>query len=342
MIPEKIQALFAFIDYLDTNKIEYIEKYIPLCDELNKLDIQRSKLRPKSNYIDKQKYDDIQKEISEKFQPITENIYIPVLNKLKELEIWSGDDVFTSIWNNNISAIYNFKESFESDDIPKVLSYKQKYLSFRRETNSNFLCLQFVLSNLDDIYKELFDFFKDSSENEFESFEARTVETDNIQDAVKAFVDNKGKNVRFSIPQESLLDYQNVKQYLPQLLNIKNEIIMGHKIQVGDITNNSGQIVIGENIKISDSLNGKNETANKISELIDLIRRQQDVEAEQKQSLITNFDKVKEELFEEQPSKLKIFKWLSNTKEILEKLVLSHEVVQAVDWVYKNLNFIFH
>ena len=54
MISEKIQALFDFIDYLDTNKAEFIEKYIPLCDELTNLDIQRSKLKPKNNYIDKQ------------------------------------------------------------------------------------------------------------------------------------------------------------------------------------------------------------------------------------------------------------------------------------------------
>ena len=67
MIPEKIQALFEFIDYLDTIKTELIKKYIPLCDELNNLDIQRSKLKPKNNYIDKQRYDDIQKEIKEKF-----------------------------------------------------------------------------------------------------------------------------------------------------------------------------------------------------------------------------------------------------------------------------------
>jgi hypothetical protein len=342
MIPEKIQALFKFIDYLDSNKVEFIEKYIPLCDELNNLDIQRSKLRPMNNYMDKLRYDSIQKEIKEKFQPITHNIYNPVLNKLKELRIWSGDDIFTSIWNNNSSAIYDFKESFSSDDIVEVIAYKQKYLSFRKDTNSNFLCLQIVFSYLDEILKELFDFFKDTNENEFESFETKTIEVKSIKDAAKGFMDARGKNVRFSIPHESLFDYQNVRQYYPQSHNIKNEIIMGHKIQVGDITNNSGQIIIGKDIKLSDSLNGKNETAEKISELIELIRSERNVDDKQKQILITNFDKVKEELFEELPSKPKIFKWLSNTKEVLEKLVFSHEVTQAVSWVYKNLNFIFN
>lgn len=263
------------------------------------------------------------------------------MNKLKELKIWSGDDVYTSIWNNNSSAIHEFKENFESTDITMIIEYKQKYLAFRNETNSNFLGLQFVLNNLDEIYKELFDFFKDTSENEFEQFEAKTVEANSIMDAVEGFIKSKHKNVKYSLPQQSLFDYQNVKQYLPQQPTIKNEIFMGHKIQVGDITNNSGQIVIGKDIKVSDSSIGKSETADKILELIELIKQVQNLDFNEKQTLITNFDKVKEELFEEEPSKSKIFKWLSNTKGILERFVLSHEVAQAVDWIYKNLNFIF-
>ncbi|RYX82990.1 hypothetical protein EON73_04060, partial [bacterium] len=139
MISEQIQALFKFIDYLDANKTELVIKYTPLCDELKNLDIQSSKLKPRNNYIDKQRYDDIQKEIKEKLQLITQNLYLPVLNKLKELEIWSGDDVFTSIWNNNLSAIYDLRKNFTSNDIIKIKTYKQKYLSFRTETNTIFL-----------------------------------------------------------------------------------------------------------------------------------------------------------------------------------------------------------
>ena len=65
MIPPKIQALFDFIDYLDNNKKEYIEKYIPLCNELDTLDKQRNNLKPKSNYKDKQEYDKIKSIIEE-------------------------------------------------------------------------------------------------------------------------------------------------------------------------------------------------------------------------------------------------------------------------------------
>ena len=54
MIPEKVQALLNFIEFLDKNKNNYITKYLPLSDELNELDEQRNKLNPRENYRDKQ------------------------------------------------------------------------------------------------------------------------------------------------------------------------------------------------------------------------------------------------------------------------------------------------
>ncbi|GAA4456501.1 hypothetical protein [Rurimicrobium arvi] len=254
MITERVQALFDFIDYLDSKKAEYLQKYIPLCIELNSLDVYRSKLKPKSNYIDKQKYDEIQKEIKEKFEPLNLNVHVPLLNKLKELKIWSGDDVFASIWNNNSSAIHDFKNNFESEDVANVILHKHKYLNFRKQTKSDFLGLQFVLSNLDEIYKELFDFFKDTSENEFESFENKTIEMNSIEDALKRFEDNRDMNVRFSIPHDDLFSYQNVRQYYPHLYpqshTVKNEIIMGNKIQVGDITGHGNILNTGNQANI--------------------------------------------------------------------------------------------
>lgn len=116
--------------------------------------------------------------------------------------------------------------------------------------------------------------------------------------------------------------------------------IMGDNIQVGDISNNSGQIVIGKDIFISTSQEEKKVIADKIDELIKLIR-QEDLSDESKQTLITNFDKVKEEIIdEEKPDKSKISKWLTNTKKVVENIVLTHETSQAINWIYNGLNFI--
>lgn len=266
MIPPKIQALFDFIDYLDKNKKEYIEKYIPLCNELNKLDIQRQNLKPRNNYKDKQEYDKIKSIIDEKFEPITTNIHEPILNTLRKLEIWAGDNAYASIWNNNISAISEFTRSFESEDILQVLRYKQMYLSFRAETNTGFLGLSVLFNDLDEILKELFDFFKDTDENEFESFEAKTIEVNSLEDVLKSFKDRNLENVKFSLPYETLHNSPKEKQLHNTSTNIKNEIIMGDKIQVGEISENSGQITIGKGIKNKENNNQSSNIKGDISQ----------------------------------------------------------------------------
>lgn len=339
MIPHKVKALFDFIDYLNKHKIEYIEKYIPLCNELETLIQKRNKLRPDNNYIDKKNYDTLQIEISQKFSPITLNIYTPVTDKLIELGIWAGDDTYSSIWNRNISAINELKTNFTSEDVIQILKYKKKYLSFRKETNSNFLSLQLIFHVLDDTLKVLFDFFKENSENEFDAFESKTIEVRSIKDAIDGFLENTTGNIKYSIPNDIFFGRKEEKELKNNSTKIKNEIFMGDKIVVGDIKKNSGNIIIGKEIKISKSINGKRKTADRIDELIKLIRQEKNIEEDQRQSLITNFDKVKEEVLEEKPDKSRIIKWLTTSKEILENLVLTHDVAELVQWVYKNLNF---
>lgn len=252
MIPQKIQALFEFIDFLDKNKPEFIQKYIPLCNELIELDKQRKALKPNGNYKDKQSYDSIQKQIKEEFEPITNNIYKPITSKLQELGIWSGDDVYTSIWNNNISEISDFKRNFSVEDVKQIFQYKQKYLSFRTEANSDFLCLSFLFSNLDETLKELFDFFKDTNENEFENFEPKIIEVESFAEIAQNIKENIGKNVKYSIPTETVFGKKQTTSNT-KIADIKNEFNvynMGDKIEVGSISNNSGQIALGKDNKI--------------------------------------------------------------------------------------------
>jgi len=121
---------------------------------------------------------------------------------------------------------------------------------------------------------------------------------------------------------------------------IIKEIIMGDKIQVGNIHNNTGQIIIGKKINISDSQKERTELTDKIQSLIKLLQ-QEEIESAQRQSLITNFDKVQEEISEEQqPDKSKIFKWLTNTKKVMENVVLANHTREAILWIYEHLHFV--
>lgn len=228
MIPTKIQSLFDFIAFLDSNKKEYIDNYIPICNELKSLNNKKRLLNPYKDYNDKQQYDNLQDEIKKMFSQIALNVHEPILTKLRELEIWSGDDTYSSIWNNNISLISDFNRNFLSEDVEVVKHYKQIYLCFRIETNNDFLGLSFVFKDLDEILKVLFDFFKDTDYNEFDSFETQTMNANNLIEAVEHLIKNKGENIRISIPND--IFYAN-----PEV--VKKEIILDETIKIGDIHN---------------------------------------------------------------------------------------------------------
>jgi len=258
MIPEKIKSIFKFIDFLDKNKEEYIQKYLPLCNELKKIKEQQNQLEPNKNFVEKQKFDELQNVIEKDFEIIHSNVYLPITNRLKELNIWSGDQAYASIWNNNIEAISNFKRNFESEDVLEVLSYKEKYLHFRNQTNSDFLSLSLIFSSLDEILKELFEFFNVSDKKEFEKFESKIIEVDSIEEAIKGFKENNG-NVRYSIPTKVLYNNSAKEKITKSPTHIKNEIIMGDKFETKNLSNKNGSINIGKKntIENSDDLNQK-------------------------------------------------------------------------------------
>ena len=223
MIPKEIQRIFDFIDFLDENKKQYIEVYLPICEELKKYDTEKRSLRPNDNYRDKIQYDTIQKRIEEVFPLIYNNVYTPITEKLRNLGIWSGDEGYISIKNNISSATTNFKDIFEMDDIQQISIRKEKYISFRKETNSNFLSLGFVFSDLDEGLKELFDFFKDTDINEFESFEAEVIECKSIEEALRLYAEDPTRNIRCPLPF-SFLNNNNPIQKQFQFQSILEEL----------------------------------------------------------------------------------------------------------------------
>lgn len=198
MIIEEIQAIFDFIDYLESRKQVLIEKYIPLCEELEELRERKDKLKPDNNYREKRQYDILQEELELKFEPLLTDVYQPITGKLKELGISPRGSILTNI-KNNIS-------SFHDDDVARINHYKKKYLSFRNDTSSNFLTLQLVFSDLDESFKELFDYFKDTDDDELEPLEPKTIECSSIEEALKLYNKNPKENIRFVVPLNNTIN----------------------------------------------------------------------------------------------------------------------------------------
>lgn len=208
MITPKIKALFQFIEYLHSN-IDNFKQYDEVLNELYLLDKQRKQVNPRKNFKDKLKYDEVQAEIKNKFKIIQENILQPIKTKATELNICDLNKTGT-IWNWNINEILQLKESFSKDDLPEIFSHKSKYIEYREKTKGEaFFGLGFFFDGLDELLKELFDYFKETDYNEFEAFETKAIQVNDFGEAVKLF--QSGKFQKFILPN-SFLNPSTVQQ----------------------------------------------------------------------------------------------------------------------------------
>lgn len=184
MITPKIQNLFHFIEFLHSN-IENFNRYEKEINELYLLDKDRQKLNPNKNFAEKLEYDKIQLQIKDKHKVIQDNIIQPIKDKTNELNICNPDESPT-LWNYNISEILELKENFESEDLPVIFSHKNKYLEYRTKTKGEaFFGLGFFFDDLDQVLKELFNYFNETEQNEFEAFETKAVRVNYITEAVE-------------------------------------------------------------------------------------------------------------------------------------------------------------
>lgn len=184
MITPKIQNLFHFIEFLHSN-IESFNGYGKEISELYTLDKERQNVNPLKNFAEKQEYDKIQVQIKDKHKVIQDNIIQPIKDKANELSICNPDEPPT-IWNWNIAEIDELIKKFSNEDLPEIFSHKNKYIEYRTKTKGEaFFGLGWFFDHLDTALKELFDYFKETEQNEFEGFETKAIKINYITEAVE-------------------------------------------------------------------------------------------------------------------------------------------------------------
>ena len=223
MITPKIKNLFHFIEFLHSN-IENFNRYEKEINELYLLDKERQKLNPNKNFAEKMEYDKIQVQIKDKHKVFQENIIQPIKDKANELSICNPDESPT-LWNYNISEILELKENFESEDLPVIFSHKNKYLEYRTKTKGEaFFELGFFFDDLDRVLKELFNYFNETEQNEFEAFETKAVRVNYITEAVELL--KQGHKV--TLPLNFLDLPKEPRQYNAELQNSNAEPQQSH------------------------------------------------------------------------------------------------------------------
>lgn len=181
---KRIKALFEFIEFLHSNIQNFNQYDEVISDWVHSAD-QMNNLNPNKNSTDKLKYDDLEENFEYNLKIIQKNIQEPIHSKATELNICDIDKEDT-IWDWNYPEITNLKKSFSKKDLPEILEHKKKYIEFRTKTNFNeFLMIFFV--TLDTILKELFDYFNETDQNEFEAFEMKGIQVRSLSEAIDRF-----------------------------------------------------------------------------------------------------------------------------------------------------------
>jgi len=202
MITDKIKALFQFIEYLHSN-IDNFNQYNGLIKELDQLNEERNQLKPRDNYKDKQQYDKVQAEFESKFKDLQDNTANLIKAKAKELNVYNFDTEPNYSFNDVETEIRQLKDNFSNKDLPEIFRHKSLYLEYRSQTHGTFYSLQIFFVKLDKIAKSLFDYFKDTEQNEFEPFETKAIPVNSITEAIQRF---KQGQTNFSLPTSVLLN----------------------------------------------------------------------------------------------------------------------------------------
>lgn len=212
MITPKIKALFQFIEYLHSN-IDNFNLNNDLIKELEQLGEKRQKVISKKTYKDKLKYDEVQAEIETKFKILQGNTANLIKAKAKELNVCNFDNELNYSFNGIEADILQLKENFSKDDLPEIFKHKQQYIEYRTKTHRTFLSLAFFIDKLDRVTKSLFDYFKETEQNEFEAFEIKAIPVNSIAEAIQGF--KKGQT-KFTLPTNFLFNTSTSKALPPQ------------------------------------------------------------------------------------------------------------------------------
>jgi hypothetical protein len=216
MINKRVQALFDFIDYLNLNKDFFKSKVVEF-KKLEQLKVERDNFNPDKTFKERIEYNKLDKILKETFDKLNEDVITPFFAKVNDTNICDYNKLET-LYNWNISEINDLKVNFTDNDIPVILEYKEKYLNFRRETNYHFFH-SFFFNDLDEILKILFDFFKETQINEFESFETKTIKADDLNELVNFLQIGRSK---VSIGRTEPVNTNNRKLDLYQISDIKS------------------------------------------------------------------------------------------------------------------------
>ncbi|WP_352422904.1 hypothetical protein [Proteiniphilum sp.] len=158
------KSILEFIDYLHDNR-SHMKDDVKTIEEIYKIGVKQYRLKPRENYKDMREFNKLQSEKEELYHNLTWNNLI--YSKAKELKLY--ENLTIEIRNNlnpgkHLGDHIKPTEEIKPAEEKKIIEAKEKYLTFRKETDfCNFL--NGLLScDLDLALTEFFGAFTDVSD----------------------------------------------------------------------------------------------------------------------------------------------------------------------------------
>lgn len=185
VFPESVKNLFYLVEFISAN-ITHFKKYNNTFKELDQIEFEKKQLGPIENYQDKVREIEIEKRAEEKRVDIFLNVTGPIKTKAESLDIITNSKL-DIVWLSSLKGIEELKENPPIEDVWLIKTFKEKYLSYKKEINTHsFFSLFF--KDLDKTLMYLFSFFRDKEEKEkpFKPTQGTEIEnqkdTDNTMD----------------------------------------------------------------------------------------------------------------------------------------------------------------
>lgn len=153
------KSILEFIDYLHENR-GYMKDDVKTIEKCREIDNRQFlELKPKENYKDMREFKKIQSEKEELYDSLTwDNL---IIEKAKELELYENS---TLDIRNRLNTTMHLMDDIKPAEEAEIIEAKEKYLTFRKETDFCSFLTGSLFHDLDLALTEFFGAFTDVSD----------------------------------------------------------------------------------------------------------------------------------------------------------------------------------
>lgn len=144
------KSILEFIDYLHKNR-SYMKDDVRTIEKIRGIGGKQHRLKPKESYKDARKFNELQTEMESELNSLTWNNLI--IEKAKELKLYENS---TSDIGSRLDKAMHLKDDIKPAEEAEIIEAKEKYLTFRKETD---FCSFFTGLLFDDLDSDLISFF---------------------------------------------------------------------------------------------------------------------------------------------------------------------------------------